>query len=171
MRTLIGDYLNFPKDGILFRDVNPVFRSNDALNFIADEFHNRFAKVQVDAVAGIESRGFVVATALALKFGTGVLMIRKAGKLPGKTLKKSYDIEYGSAVMEIQQDAVREGQNVLVADDLIATGGTAVAASQLIQQAGGKVAGFGFVIELGDLNGSARLKKMGHRVESLVVYD
>lgn len=171
LRTLIGDYLNFPKDGILFRDVNPVFRSNDALNFIADEFHNRFAKVQVDAVAGIESRGFVVATALALKFGTGVLMIRKAGKLPGKTLKKSYDIEYGSAVMEIQQDAVREGQNVLVADDLIATGGTAVAASQLIQQAGGKVAGFGFVIELGDLNGSARLKKMGHRVESLVVYD
>ena len=171
LRTLIADFPNFPKDGILFRDVNPVFRSNDALNFIADEFYRRFANAKVDAVAGIESRGFVVATALALKFGTGVLMIRKAGKLPGKTLKKSYDIEYGSAVMELQHDAVREGQNVLVADDLVATGGTAVAASQLIQQMGGKVSGFGFVIELGELNGSARLKKMGHRVESLVVYD
>lgn len=170
LRDLIGDYPNFPKDGILFRDVNPVFRSNDALNFIAEEFHRRFAKAKIDAVAGIESRGFVVATALALRFGTGVIMIRKAGKLPGKTLKKSYDIEYGSAVMELQHDAVKEGQNVLVADDLIATGGTAVAASQLIQQVGGKVAGFGFVIELGDLKGSARLKKMGHRVESLVVY-
>ena len=170
LRDLIGDYPNFPKDGILFRDVNPVFRSNDALNFIAEEFHRRFAEAKIDAVAGIESRGFVVATALALRFGTGVIMIRKAGKLPGKTLKKSYDIEYGSAVMELQHDAVKEGQNVLVADDLIATGGTAVAASQLIQQVGGKVAGFGFVIELGDLKGSARLKKMGHRVESLVVY-
>ena len=171
LRELIGDYPNFPKQGILFRDVNPVFRSNDALNFIADEFHRRFAKVKIDAVAGIESRGFVVATALALKFGTGVIMIRKAGKLPGKTLKKSYDIEYGSAVMELQHDAIKEGQNVLIADDLIATGGTAVAASQLIEQVGGTVAGFGFVIELGDLNGSARLKKLGHRVESLVVYD
>ncbi len=98
-------------------------------------------------------------------------MIRKAGKLPGKTLKKSYDIEYGSAVMELQHDAIKDGQNVLVADDLIATGGTAVAASELIREVGGSVAGFAFVIELGGLNGSERLKKMGHRVESLVVYD
>ena len=171
LRSIIGDYPNFPKDGILFRDINPVFRSNDALEFIADEFHRRFGRVKVDSVAGIESRGFVVATALALKFGTGVVMIRKAGKLPGKTLKKSYEIEYGNAVMELQHDAVKEGQNVLVADDLIATGGTAVAASQLIQEVGGKVAGFAFVIELGGLKGSERLQKLGHRVESLVVYD
>lgn len=171
LREIIGNYQNFPKDGILFRDVNPVFRSNAALNFIADEFRRRFGTAKVDAVAGIESRGFVVATALALKFGTGVIMIRKAGKLPGKTLKKSYDIEYGSAVMELQHDAVMEGQNVLVADDLIATGGTAVAASQLIQQVGGRVVGFAFVIELASLKGSERLLKMGHRVESLVVYD
>ncbi|HKU49514.1 MAG TPA: adenine phosphoribosyltransferase [Nitrososphaera sp.] len=171
LRGIIGNFPNFPKDGILFRDVNPVFRSHDALEYIAEEFHRRFGKTRVDAVAGIESRGFVVATALALKFGTGVIMIRKAGKLPGKTFRKSYDIEYGSAVMELQHDAVKEGQNVLVADDLIATGGTAVAASELIQQVGGKVAGFAFVIELADLNGSGRLKKLGHRVESLVVYD
>lgn len=155
----------------MFRDVNPVFRNNDALKFIADEFYRRFAGVKVDAVAGIESRGFVVATIVALKFGTGVVMIRKAGKLPGKTLKKSYDIEYGSAVMELQQDAVKEGQSVLVADDLVATGGTAVAAAQLIQQIGGKLAGFAFVMELGSLKGSERLRNLGHKVESLVVYD
>jgi adenine phosphoribosyltransferase len=171
LRDIIGNYPNFPKNGILFRDINPVFRRNDALRFIADEFHRRYNRTRIDAVAGIESRGFIVATAIALKFGTGVVMIRKAGKLPGKTLKKSYDIEYGSAVMELQDDAVKEGQNVLVADDLIATGGTAVAASELIQEVGGKVAGFAFVIELSGLKGMERLAKQGHRVESLVVYE
>jgi adenine phosphoribosyltransferase len=106
-----------------------------------------------------------------MKFGTGMIMIRKAGKLPGKTLKKSYDIEYGSAVMELQNDAIVKGQNVLVADDLIATGGTAIAASQLIEQVGGRVAGFAFVIELGGLKGADRLRKLGYEVQSLVVYD
>ncbi len=171
LRQVIGNYPDFPKAGILFRDVNPVFRSSDALGYIADEFHHRFGKAKVEAVAGIESRGFVVATALAIRFGTGMIMIRKAGKLPGKTLKKSYDIEYGSAVMELQHDAIRKGQNVLVADDLIATGGTAVAASQLIEQVGGRVSGFAFVIELGGLKGAERLRKLGYKVQSLVVYD
>lgn len=171
LRDIIGNYPDFPKDGILFRDINPVFRRYDALRFIADEFHRRYGRTKIDTVAGIESRGFVVATALALAFGTGVVMIRKAGKLPGNTLKKSYDIEYGSAVMELQHDAIKEGQSVLVADDLIATGGTAVAAAELVQQVGGKVVGFAFVIELGGLSGTERLTKMGHRVESLVTYD
>jgi adenine phosphoribosyltransferase len=171
LRNIIGNYPNFPKDGILFRDVNPVFRDINALNYIAEEFYRTFGRAKVDAVAGIESRGFVVATALAMKFGTGMIMIRKAGKLPGKTLKKSYDIEYGSAVMELQNDAIVKGQNVLVADDLIATGGTAIAASQLIEQVGGRVAGFAFVIELGGLKGADRLRKLGYEVQSLVVYD
>lgn len=171
LRAVIGNYPNFPKDGILFRDVNPVFRNNVALNYIADEFHRGFGMAKIDAVAGIESRGFVVATALAIKFGTGMIMIRKAGKLPGKTLKKSYDIEYGSGVMELQNDAITRGQNVLVADDLIATGGTAIAASQLIEEVGGRVAGFAFVIELGGLKGADRLRKLSYEVQSLVVYD
>lgn len=171
LRDIIGNYPNFPKDGILFRDINPVFRNIDALNYIAEEFHHTFGRAKIDAVAGIESRGFVVATALAMKFGTGMIMIRKAGKLPGKTLKKSYDIEYGSAVMELQNDAITKDQNVLVADDLIATGGTAIAASQLIEEVGGRVAGFAFVIELGGLKGTDRLRKLGYQVQSLVVYD
>ena len=97
-------------------------------------------------------------------------MVRKAGKLPGRTLKKSYDIEYGSAIMELQETAIKKGENILIADDLIATGGTAVAAAQLIEEVGGKVAGFAFIIELADLHGADRLRKMGYKVQSLVTY-
>jgi adenine phosphoribosyltransferase len=96
------------------------------------------------------------------------VMVRKAGKLPGTTLRKSYEIEYGSAVMEIQQDAISKGESILIADDLIATGGTAIAAAQLIKELGGKVAGFAFIIELSHLNGADKLRKMGYKVESLV---
>jgi len=170
LRDIVANYPDFPKPGILFRDINPVFKRNDALNHMADEFYRTFGKAKVDAVAGIESRGFIIATALALKFGKGVVMVRKAGKLPGKTLKKSYDIEYGSAIMELQQTAIKKGENILIADDLIATGGTAVAAAQLIEEIGGKVSGFAFIIELADLHGADRLRKMGYKVQSLVTY-
>src|SRR5918995_2903214 len=110
-------------------------------------------------------------TALALRFGRGLVMIRKAGKLPGRTVKKSYDIEYGTAIMELQQDAIDKGNSILIADDLIATGGTAIAAAQMIKELGGKVAGFAFIIELSDLKGADRLREMGYNVESLVTFD
>jgi adenine phosphoribosyltransferase len=170
LRDIVASYPDFPKPGILFRDINPVFKRNDALNYITDEFYRVYGKTRVDAVAGIESRGFVLATALALKFGKGVVMVRKAGKLPGKTLKKAYDIEYGNAVMELQQNAISKGESILIADDLIATGGTAVAAAQLVEGLGGKVAGFAFIIELSDLHGADRLRRMGYKVQSLVTY-
>jgi adenine phosphoribosyltransferase len=170
LRDIIANYPDFPKQGILFRDINPVFKRNDALNYIADEFYRIYSKARVDMVAGIESRGFIVATALALRFGRGIVMVRKAGKLPGRTLKKSYDIEYGSAIMELQQDAIDKGNSILIADDLIATGGTAVAAAQMIKELGGRVAGFAFIIELSDLKGADRLRKMGYNVESLVSF-
>jgi adenine phosphoribosyltransferase len=169
-RDIIANYPDFPKQGILFRDINPVFKRNDALNYISDEFYRIYSKARVDMVAGIESRGFIVATALALRFGRGIVMVRKAGKLPGRTVKKSYDIEYGSAVMELQQDAIDKGNSILIADDLIATGGTAVAAAQMIKELGGKVAGFAFIIELSDLKGADRLRKMGYNVVSLVSF-
>lgn len=170
LREIITNYPDFPKQGILFRDINPVFKRNDALNYIADEFYRIYSKAKVDMVAGIESRGFIVATALALRFGKGIVMVRKAGKLPGRTLKKSYDIEYGTAIMELQQDAIDKGNSILIADDLIATGGTAVAAAQMIKELGGKVAGFAFIIELSDLKGADMLRKMGYNVESLVTF-
>ena len=171
LHDLICDCPDFPKQGILFKDINPVFRSNDALNYISNEFYHTFSKSKVDNVAGIESRGFVIATALALKLGKGMIMIRKAGKLPGKTIKKSYQIEYGNAIMEIQKDAVMQGHSILIADDLIATGGTAIAAAQLIEELGGIVAGFAFIIELTSLDGARKLRKMGYKVHSLTVYD
>ncbi|HEX2471147.1 MAG TPA: adenine phosphoribosyltransferase [Nitrososphaera sp.] len=170
LRDIIANYPDFPKQGILFRDINPVFKRNDALNYIADEFYRIYSKATVDMVAGIESRGFIIATVLALRFGSGIVMVRKAGKLPGRTVKKSYDIEYGSAVMELQQDAIDKGNSILIADDLIATGGTSVAAAQMIKELGGKVAGFAFIIELSDLKGADRLRKMGYNVESLVTF-
>jgi adenine phosphoribosyltransferase len=167
---IITEHPDFPKPGILFRDINPVFRNAKALKHIASAF-NKFPKSRFDSVAGIESRGFIVATVLAMRAGKGMIMIRKAGKLPGNTVKKSYDIEYGSATMEIQNGAVRKGDRILVADDLIATGGTAVAAARLIEELGGKVTGFAFVIELAGLKGADRLREMGYKVQSLVVYD
>jgi adenine phosphoribosyltransferase len=170
LREIIANYPDFPKQGILFRDINPVFKRNDALNYIADEFYRIYSKAKVDIVAGIESRGFIIATALALRFGKGIIMIRKAGKLPGRTVKKSYDIEYGNAIMELQQDAIDKGNSILIADDLIATGGTAIAAAQMIEELGGKVAGFAFIIELSDLKGVDRLRKMGYNVKSLVTF-
>jgi adenine phosphoribosyltransferase len=170
LRDMIVNYPDFPKPGILFRDINPVFKSNEALNYIVDEFYHIYRKSKVDTIAGIESRGFIIATALAIRFGKGVVMVRKAGKLPGKTLNKSYDIEYGSAVIELQQDLISKGESILIADDLIATGGTAIAAAQLIEELGGKVAGFAFIIELLDLKGVDRLRKMGYKAESLVSF-
>jgi adenine phosphoribosyltransferase len=170
VRDLVADYPDFPKPGILFRDINPVFKRNEALNYIANEFYRTYGKAKVDAVAGIESRGFIIATVLALKFGKGVVMVRKEGKLPGKTLKRSYDIEYGSAIVELQETAIEKGENILISDDLIATGGTAVAAAQLIEEIGGNVVGFAFIIELTGLHGADRLRKMGYKVQSLVTY-
>lgn len=170
VRDLVADYPDFPKPGILFRDINPVFKRNEALNYIANEFYRTYGKAKVDAVAGIESRGFIIATVLALKFGKGVVMVRKEGKLPGKTLKRSYAIEYGSATMELQETAIEKGENILISDDLIATGGTAVSAAQLIEEIGGNVVGFAFIIELTGLHGADRLRNMGYKVQSLVTY-
>lgn len=170
LTRLIQDCPNFPKEGILFRDINPVFRNSSAMKYISNEFYHRLNKFPIDNVAGIESRGFVIAAALSLVFDRGIILIRKAGKLPGETIKQTYDIEYGNATMEIQKDAVKKGQNIVIADDLIATGGTAIAAAHLIKELGGKVVAFAFVIELAGLGGANKLRKMGYQVQSLVVY-
>ncbi|HZA70626.1 MAG TPA: adenine phosphoribosyltransferase [Nitrososphaeraceae archaeon] len=171
LSTLISNCPDFPRKGIMFRDINPLFRTGHALHYVSNELHHRFRDTTIDGIAGIESRGFVIATALALNFDKGLIMIRKAGKLPGHTIKESYDIEYGSAVMEIQKDAIKPRQNVLIADDLIATGGSAIAAAHLIEELGGNVSGFAFVIELTDLKGANKLRTLGYKVQSLVVYD
>jgi adenine phosphoribosyltransferase len=168
LREKITEFPDFPTKGILFRDISPLLKDPDAISFIADEFAKRYKANDVDLLAGIESRGFPLACALALKYKKGMIMIRKQGKLPGKTEKLSYSIEYGSATMEIQSNAVKHGQKVLICDDLLATGGTAKAAADLVEKIGGKVTGFAFIVELSDLKGSELIKN--YRYESLVKY-
>jgi len=164
----VDEFPDFPKKGILFRDFGSILRDPQALHFAVDELSKRFPMEKIDAFAGIESRGFILACAMTLKHNKGMITIRKAGKLPGQTLKRSYSIEYGEDVMEIQRHAVQKGQNVLICDDLLATGGTAQAAAGLIEDAGGAVAGFAFFIELSDLGGAKRIS--AYNFESLIKY-
>ena len=171
LTKIIKTYPDFPKSGILFRDINPVFGDHTAMDYVSEEFCHRITKSSIDCIVGIESRGFVIATVLALATGKGLVLVRKAGKLPGQTLRQSYEIEYGNSTMEIQKDSIRKGQRVLIADDLVATGGTAIAAERLVTQLGGKVIGFAFVIELASVGGSSKIRQLGYEVHSLVVYE
>ena len=168
LKDHIGDYPDFPKKGILFRDFSPILSDPSALTYVIEEFSKKFHPNDVDVFAGIESRGFILACALALKYNKGMVLLRKAGKLPGKTVKTSYTIEYGKAVMEVQKTAINEGQRVVICDDLLATGGTAKAAAKLVEKIDGVVVGFAFIIELLDLNGQNKIKD--YRSESLVEY-
>jgi adenine phosphoribosyltransferase len=170
LKKLIKDFPDFPKKGVLFRDINPLISDGDALNYVSEEFYRRFKTEKPTVIAGIESRGFIIATCIAIRFGLGVIMIRKAGKLPGKTSRQSYQIEYGTAEIEIQRGSLIPGHNVIVADDLIATGGTALAAAKLLQGEGARISGFAFLIELGDLSGAESLRDLGYNTQSLIVY-
>lgn len=168
LKEKISEYPNFPKKGILFRDFSPILKDPSALSFIADEFTKHFHPKDIDLFAGIESRGFLLACILASRYNKGMVMIRKAGKLPGKTSKLSYKIEYGQDIIEIQKDIISEGQKILICDDLLATGGTAKASAKLIEKVGGKVAGFAFIIELTELNGIKGINQ--YNCKSLVKY-
>ena len=168
LKEKITDFPNFPKKGILFRDFSPILKDPSALSFIADEFTKYFHPKDVDLFAGIESRGFLLACVLATRYNKGMIMIRKAGKLPGKTTKLSYKIEYGQDTIEIQKDIISKGQKILICDDLLATGGTAKASANLIEKVGGKVTGFAFIIELTELNGMKGINQ--YNCKSLVKY-
>ena len=168
LKDKIAEYPNFPKKGILFRDFSPILKDPSALSFIADEFGRYFHPKDVDLFAGIESRGFTLACVLASRYNKGMIMIRKAGKLPGKTTKLSYTIEYGKDTIEIQKGIIEEGQKILICDDLLATGGTAKASAKLIEKVGGKISGFAFIIELTELNGISGISR--YDCKSLVKY-
>lgn len=168
LRDKIAEYPDFPKKGILFRDFSPLIRDPSSLSYIVDEFSKHFHPKNIDLFAGIESRGFLLACALAIRFNKGIVMIRKAGKLPGKTVKLSYKIEYGQDTIEVQKDSISDGQRILICDDLLATGGTAKAAAKLVEKVGGKVSGFAFIIELTELNGINGISK--YNCKSLVKY-
>ena len=168
LKDKIAEYPNFPKKGILFRDFSPILKDSSALSFVVDEFTKKFHTNDVDVFAGIESRGFILACMLAQKYNKGMILLRKAGKLPGKTAKVSYSIEYGKAQMEIQKTTLKKNERVLICDDLLATGGTAKAAAKLVEKLDAKVIGFAFIIELTALKGIEKIKE--YRTESLVEY-
>lgn len=157
---------DFPKKGILFYDITTLLKDPKYLAESIDQMHEQVKNLKIDAVAGAESRGFIFGVPLAIKLGVGFIPIRKKGKLPAEKIAESYALEYGEATMEMHKDAVSEGKNILLVDDLLATGGTALAAAHLIEKAGGKVSAMVFLMELGFLNG--REKISDYKIRSLI---
>jgi len=161
---------DFPKPGILFRDITPVLENPLLCKAVTEGFREQLIDTPIDAIAGIESRGFLFGMPLALALGVPFLTVRKKGKLPWKTVSHKYDLEYGSAEVEMHVGSVRPGMRVLVHDDLLATGGTAAAAAELVRMQGGSVAGFSFLIELSFLNGLRKLEPYNAKVVTLMTY-
>jgi adenine phosphoribosyltransferase len=168
LKRYIREVPDFPKPGILFYDITTLLLDPLALRMTVDRFVWQFAGQRIDRVVGIESRGFLFAPILAYHLSAGFVPVRKPGKLPAVTLAEGYDLEYGQDRIEMHRDAIGPGHRVLIVDDVIATGGTARAATKLVEQAGGEVAGLGFIIELEFLAG--REKLAGYEVKSLIRY-
>ena len=171
LKLAIRTIADFPKPGIMFRDVTTLFAAPAGLRTAVERIVRRYEGIDIDKVAGIEARGFILGGALAHELARGFIAVRKAGKLPWNTLAQHYDLEYGTDTVEIHLDAVAPGERILIVDDLLATGGTAEATTKLIQRAGGTVAGCCFLVDLPELGGRKRLEKMGVTVQCLVEFD
>lgn len=164
----IREVPDFPKPGIGFKDITTLLKDAEGFKLAVDQLSEQLKEVKIDAIAVIESRGFPFGSALAYKLGTGLLLVRKPGKLPARTIREEYSLEYGTDSLEIHQDAIGFGQRILIVDDLLATGGTALAVAKLVERSGGTVAAVAFVVELDFLNGRRKLE--GYKTISLVHY-
>ncbi|WP_041439807.1 adenine phosphoribosyltransferase [Thermovibrio ammonificans] len=170
LKALIRDVPDFPKPGIVFKDITPLLGTPWAFQKVIDYMGNRYVGSGVEVVVGIESRGFILASALAYKLGAGLAIIRKPGKLPYKTVSASYTLEYGEDSIEIHEDAVRRGTKVVLVDDVLATGGTMSAAIDLVEKLGGDIVGVDFLIELTFLGGREKITSRGYPVFSLIKF-
>ena len=174
MKT-IRDYIrtipDFPHEGIMFRDVTTLFSDARGFRMAIDQLLHPYAGTPIDKVVGLEARGFILGGAIAHQLSVGFVPIRKQGKLPGKTITQAYQLEYGTAVMELHDDALQPGDKVLLVDDLLATGGTAEAGIRLIERLGAEVIGCAFIIDLPGLGGADRLAKLGMQVHSLCAFE
>ena len=170
LKDFIRSIPDYPKKGILFRDITTLIKDQNAFEETINQIVERSKKYQFDKVAAIESRGFVFASAVSYLLKKPFIMLRKKNKLPAEVHSIDFELEYGTATIEVHKDSVEKNDNVLIIDDLIATGGTAKAAAKLIEISGGKVACFIFVINLFDLNGSDNLIKKGYKVENLIEF-
>ena len=162
---------DFPKTGIQFLDITTAVKDKQAMQLMTDFLYEQFKDSKIDYIAGVESRGFIFASALAYKMNTGFIPIRKPNKLPAKTIKESYSLEYGTDTIEIHEDALKAGDRVLIIDDLLATGGTAVAACNLCKKIGAEVVAAAFIIELDPLKGREKIEAAGVNVVSMLNYD
>lgn len=170
LKAVIRDVADFPKPGIVFKDITPILKDATLCNEVVDAFVDRLEGVEFDLIAGVESRGFLFGLMLSVRLGVPFVPIRKKGKLPYQVVSKEYALEYGAATIEVHEDAFLPGAKVLLHDDLLATGGTLEAASALIEQLGGEVAGYTFVINLSFLDGDALLAPFSDKLISLVDY-
>lgn len=168
LKSYIRDIPDYPKKGILFHDITPLLKSPRAFKYTIDKIGDQISDVDLDYIVGIDARGFIFASALSYKLDKGVILVRKPGKLPFDTLEASYELEYGTDKLEMHKDEVSPGDKVLIADDLLATGGTAKAAGELIEKSGGEIAGYYFLIELTELKGSDKLNP--HNIWSTIKF-
>ena len=169
LKKKIRNVPDFPKKGIVFRDITTLLSDSDAFKYSVDKMTEQYKGREIDLIIGAEARGFIFGALLAYNLGTGFIPIRKPGKLPYETCETSYDLEYGKSILQMHVDAVKKGDRVLIVDDLVATGGTAKAKADLVEKMGGKVLGFCFLIELEFLNPRKVLE--GYEVFSLIKYD
>jgi adenine phosphoribosyltransferase len=169
LADFVRDIPDFPKPGVVFKDITPLLADHAAFASVIDRLADAFAVRAVDRVLGIEARGFIAAAPVAYRLGAGFTPVRKAGKLPWRIEQEEYALEYGTDLLEIHTDAVEPGEQVLIIDDVLATGGTASATARLVEKLGAEVAGFGFIIELGFLGG--REKLAGRDIVSLITYE
>ncbi|TDS12397.1 adenine phosphoribosyltransferase [Sphingobacterium paludis] len=171
LKAVIRDIPDFPKPGIVFKDITPVLQNQELCTAIVEEFVDRLNGLEIDAIAGVESRGFLFGMMLANKLNIPFIPIRKQGKLPSKTIGESYKLEYGQATIEMHEDAFTAGSRILIHDDLLATGGTVVAASKLIEKLEGVVVGYAFVISLDFLQSLGRLTRFSDNIIALARYE
>ncbi len=171
LRNLVRTIPNYPKDGIMFRDITTLLKDSNGFRATIDLFSEKYKNADIDVIAGIEARGFILGSALAYVLNKGFIPVRKKGKLPGKTISQTYDLEYGTDTIEIHDDAISKGQKVLLIDDLIATGGTALGAMSLIERVGGIIYETAFVIDLPELGGAEKIRQKGHKVFTLIDFD
>lgn len=170
IKSVIRDVPDFPKPGIVFKDITPILLQPEVSEKIVSHLVKLYKDKNIDAIAGIESRGFLFGFPLAIRLGIPFILIRKEGKLPYEKIAHDYQLEYGTSTIEMHVDAVQSGQKVLIHDDLLATGGSAEAAAHLIQKCGGEIAGFNFLVELSFLEGQKKLEKFSNNIIGLTTY-
>lgn len=171
IKDLIRTVPDWPKKGIMFRDVTTLFKDADGLQQLTEMLVSRYKDMDIRAVVGIEARGFITGSILAKELGVGFVPIRKKGKLPAETVSEEYELEYGTDTIEIHKDAVSRGEKVLLIDDLIATGGTALAAANLLKKLGADVVECNFIIDLPDIGGRKKLEAAGYKVHTMVEFE